>query len=181
MPILAPEWSADGVYVAFRVEPRDYEHWERGEIYLVVNARTHATFELDHVSWHDFAPDRAHVVVIQRGQLAVYDLATGAIVGDRAPTAYAPVFAPDGRIAWSEPAGDRYRIHVRAIGGAESVLTGLPFAGDTREAVGIDFLGDDVIAWDDMGLRVWEHDKPIVTIDAPISPPTARGSRPRSR
>lgn len=168
MPILAPEWSADGTYVVFRVEPRDYEHWERDEIYLVVNAHTHALFELDHVSWHDFAPDRAHLVTIQSGQLAIYDLATGALVGDRAATAYAPVFAPDGRIAWSEQTAAGYRIHVRAIGGAESVLTGLPAAGDPREAVGIGFLGGDVIAWDDAGLRVWEHDAPIVSIDATI-------------
>lgn len=159
-----------GRYVIYRVQPRDYDHSARGEIDFVVDPATGAMLELDQVAQLEIAG--THAVVVHgplptpssphEGRLAVYDLATGAVTGDSTPITGAFRFAPDGRIAWAERAGDAFRIHLRVPGGADTVLTGLPAAD---KDVAIQFAADRVIASTTNALRVWENDKLIVSRD----------------
>ncbi|MBV8761735.1 MAG: WD40 repeat domain-containing protein [Deltaproteobacteria bacterium] len=170
MPIGAIVWSDDGRFVVFTGAPRDYESWPNAQVELVVDVQTHHVLVLDRVSWFDFAPDHAHLVVIEGDQLAVYDPVTGALVGPRVGIIGAPVFAPDGRIAWAEQAGDQLPVHVRAIGGEEHVLGGLHTGETGKQAVRIQFTGDFLVADTAWGIRAWQHDAPapVVSIDAPI-------------
>ena len=159
-PVEAPQWSDDGQHVAFHVAPHEFDKWKRAEVWLVVDARTHATFMVDRVAQLAFAPDNAHLGVVANGAVVVYDLARRAAVGTPSPIAGTFVWAGDA-IAWMDP---RQEVHRRALAtGHEVVFRGLP-PGD-----GAGFVIDDagrVIASNRAAIRVWGPDQAaLVSID----------------
>lgn len=178
-------WRDDGAFVYFAFEPNIDDN-ELLRDYLIVDTRSHAMLTVRRASQIAFAPDHAHLVTVEAGQLVVYDLATANRVGAVASIASAFTFAPDGRLAWAELTGEGYRVHMRRLPvGPEVILDGppgprtLPAATETV-AISFDVPGhvvaftgwqgyineteeplakDVLVAWRD------EQPKPIVTIE----------------
>ena len=146
-----------GRYVVYRVQRRDYDHSAVGEVNFVVDPATGAMLELDHVKQLEIAG--SYAIADRDGVVSIYDLATGATVGEPSHITSASHIAPDGRIAWAERAGDAYKIHLRVPGGADTVLTGLPAAG---KEVAIQFAGGRVIASTSEAVRVWDKDGQLI-------------------
>jgi WD40-like Beta Propeller Repeat len=182
LPVAAGTWGPFGFYVAYPVVPRNAETWARQPAYLVVEAKTGESFVVDHARQIAFAPNRQHLVANIDGNVVVYDLATGTTEGTPVPITGDFSFTFEGRLAWAEPAGASYRIHLRNLGTRKDrVLIGLPIVaarpdrnhGAPEVWIGFD-RNDHIVGVTPNALRVWLLERPNadVVIDGPIEAPT---------
>ncbi|MEO7733249.1 MAG: hypothetical protein ABIY55_19960 [Kofleriaceae bacterium] len=181
LPLAAGTWSPEGFYVYFPVQPRNGEHWANDPAYLVVVVRTGESFVVEHVSQIMFARDREHLVVVVAGKVVVYNVATGTTEGKPVALAGEARLTTEGKLAWAEPAGDSYRIHLRTMSTrTDQTFVGLPIAAAQPDRangalqVWLGFDGDGhIVAATPNALRVWflDHARPDVTIDGPITTP----------
>lgn len=163
-PVESPTWSPDGRHVAFHIAPHEFAKWERAEVWIVVDARTHATFTVDRVVQLAFAPDGAHLGVVANDAVVVYDLATRRALGAPSPIA-GPFTWDDTAIAWMSPDEVVHRRDVAT--GREVAYRGLP------PAEGATFVIDEaerVIASNRAAIRAWAPDQSVlVSIDDRVS------------
>ncbi|HEV7559536.1 MAG TPA: hypothetical protein VGO00_28865 [Kofleriaceae bacterium] len=169
-------WSADGRYAVFEAQPPYSEHWARQSVNIVVDTTTLTSFEIDRANLFEFAPDGQHLAVTVRGQLVVYDLATGQPIGKPSPVYNGIGFAPDRRLAWVVLNANELQIHLRDLAtGSEQVLVGLPASTLSRyndqihEQVRLVYdPRGHVLATTPEALRVWANDapQPIVAVNS---------------